>query len=435
MPKATPKLPGLQAKFQSALKQILEAGPKKTSQITAAISQDPSRFDITVPELDDLNSNFSNYIGRAKDAGIVNSPGKGKGLGYSLLQQNAAIDAASSSILIAPLSIVSTQSAEDSNNQDVSSKKSRAYWESFAHLPMTVVLSELFMSRVKSLPVTTHAVRWGNPDALMIRASSRAAIKDINEDLDPELFRMADVGPDCILSSIELKWGLDRDRAKVYSALAEAAANSRWANEAWLVIANENTGSIASLGDDVVSLARDVHVGLIEIAIPSLETIVHHSAPQRPTLRIDEIDKERGKVLLAAQELFKVWNGDSPTFLDHDGSHKKARNLLNQAVQNLATQSSFQNLHEGIKALRGSAPTASDVTKQILSSVVDLAMSAVSADEGQSNSQFLAALQQNVDDMKVSEAAALRDNLRIFGHDSEPSPSTDCIRSLNPVGT
>ena len=69
---------------------------------------------------------------------------------------------------------------------------------------------------------------------LMVRPSLLSRINDYDKELDPELFNTIDATHECILASIEIKGGLERHRSALFTAIAEAAANSRWANEAWL---------------------------------------------------------------------------------------------------------------------------------------------------------------------------------------------------------
>jgi len=193
---------------------------------------------------------------------------------------------------------------------------------------------------------------------LMLRASPLSRVQEFDQSLEPSTFRVVDVSPERILSSIEVKGGLDRDRSKLFTAVAEAAANSRWANEAWLVFVDwESTEQ--SLDEDVVSLARSVEVGLLEVRLAAdanvLQTVVHHVAPTRATLRIGELTRERVGVLQKAQELLKLWSQDETTFLDVDRPEQKARLLLQQALENLRRQKGFvasESLSDLLQPLR-----------------------------------------------------------------------------------
>jgi hypothetical protein len=195
---------------------------------------------------------------------------------------------------------------------------------------------------------------------LMLRPSPLSRVQEFDPSLDPAVFRAVDVSPECILASIEVKGRLDRDRAKLFTAVAEAAANSRWANESWLVFVFRDPAE-QGLDEDMVSLARSVEVGLLEVRPTekphSLRTIVHHAAPTRATLRIGELTRERVGVLQAAQALLKLWSQDVTTFLDVDHAEQKARLLLEQAFGNLRRQKGFTasgSLTDLLKPLRGS---------------------------------------------------------------------------------
>ena len=165
---------------------------------------------------------------------------------------------------------------------------------------------------------------------LMLRPSPLARLQEYDRDLDPDLFSAMDVTPACILALIEVK-GLELDRALLFTAIAEAAANSRWANEAWLVFVDWKEEKRA-LDSDVVSLARSVEVGLLEVQLASeaqtMQVVVHHAAPTRPTLRVGELTQDRVGVLRAAQELLREWQSGSATFLDIDFPQHKLRVLI-----------------------------------------------------------------------------------------------------------
>src|SRR5439155_23392341 len=124
-------------------------------------------------------------------------------------------------------------SSVPSREEDTKLAPARQHRESFLHLPVTVALSGLFSSRVVSLPNAADPVKWGNPDMLMLRASPISSMHEVFRDaeLDPKIFGKVDVTPECILSSVEVKGGLDRSRPSMFQAIAEAAANSRWAND------------------------------------------------------------------------------------------------------------------------------------------------------------------------------------------------------------
>jgi hypothetical protein len=341
-----PKYPGLQPRYEQALGELLTHGRTlKAREILEAVRRKAKAFGISREELDDLDANFANYTERAKATGMVVSSGPWGG--YRL---SRAVGDAGGAIAISPTAAV-LSSGEDSAQP---SPKQRQHWESFLHLPLTVALSSHFSGRVTSLSNALDTVKWGNPDMLMLRPSPLAQVRDHDADLDPDLFNLVDVTPECILASIEIKGGLDRDRGAFFSSIAEAAANSRWANEAWLVFVDWNPVE-QGIDEDVVSLARSVEVGLLEVRVwsgdddqdenaPSLRTVVHHLAPTRATLRVGELTRDRVGVLRAAQALLRAWQRDvDRTFLDVAYAKHKARVLIQQALHNLRVQRGFSS--------------------------------------------------------------------------------------------
>jgi hypothetical protein len=322
------KYAGLQPKFESALQAILAAKALGGAEIQEQVGVVAERFAITAEELKDLRKNFVNYIARAKNAGLVTSGGPWSG--YELNRP------ASPTV---PLGAPPTPSVEE--------RAARQPIEAAMHLVATCALSLHFGSRVLSLPTTVDSVAWGNADMLMLRGNpSRERLEDSN--LDPEVLKLADSSPECILSSIELKYGLARNRRLWFLAVAEAAANSRWANESFLVHVT-STLPPEALDDEVVSLARSAEIGILEVAPvlrdgrASVETRVIVAAPQRPFLRLAELSGSRAGLLQEAHTLLRSWNETVVTFLDEDGAPGKLLRLVLQAVENLRRQSGFGN--------------------------------------------------------------------------------------------
>lgn len=338
MPRA-PKHPGLQQKFERVLLEVLAGGKSlKARELVDGATSLKGRYGITDDEAEDLDQNFANYAARAKDAGVIVSGGPWGGYQLSTPAVTGAAGTAAPAAAAALTATTPTSTAAEALPAP------RQHWESFLHLPLTVALSTHFSSRVVSLENATDNVRWGNPDMLMLRPSPLSRVKEFDPSLDPAAFRVVDVSPECILASIEVKGGLNRDRAKLFTAVAEGAANSRWANEAWLVFVDRDPIE-QGLDEDVVSLARSVEVGLLEVRLTekmrSLRTIVHHAGPTRATLRIGELTRERVGVLQEAQALLKLWSQEETTFLDVDRAEQKARLLLQQAFENLRRQKGF----------------------------------------------------------------------------------------------
>lgn len=402
-----PKFPGLQARFESAIVAILtKTANLKGRELFDAIDADHEKLGISDEECSDLGNNFANYVSRAKAAGVLTSGGPWGG--YSLVPN--AQPAASAAL--APAS----QNGDGETAKQLTTP--RQHWESFLHLPVTVALSDFFAGRVVSLPTASDPVRWGNPDMLMLRASALASMHDVFRDdaLDAATFKKVDATPECVLASIELKGGLDRNRALMFQAIAEAAANSRWANEAWLVFVDWEPDE-SPLDNDVLSLARSTEIGVLEVRVPSVEdnqhglrTIVHQAAPIRPTLRINELNTERTGVLKAAQALLREWDTESPTFLDVDHVDHKMRVLLEHALKNLRAQKGFTGERTLTEAF---APLVAEDTAYV-ATVLDVVLRAVAIAAGTdlNPKQVVEAAGAVIDDVHVRKTAeALRKDL------------------------
>lgn len=275
------KFPGLQKRFEDTLSTIFVGkATKSRDEIIKGVSENTAEFQ--PEEVADLKDNFANYIKRAKDSGIIEE--HGPKAGYSLKADALA--------MVGP---------EISPGKKVN--KENIHWESFLHFAVTISLSEQFLGRVDSLPTSIDSVKWGNPDLLMLRASpissSLFLSQDDSEPLESKYFKKIDSTPECIISSIELKVGLGRSRSAMFQAISEAAANSRWANEGWLVFVDYNNPD--PLEEDILSLARAVEIGIIEMQVGEvLHSIVHQKAPIRPNLRLDEMGSDRRGILMEA---------------------------------------------------------------------------------------------------------------------------------------
>jgi hypothetical protein len=372
-----PKFPELQQKFHSALLKILQGDETQGArQIVEAIRASPDAFSITPDEAEDLDRNFANYAARAKSAEVIVSSGPWGGYRLAPKESGKAPPVPSEERPGMP----EGQPPAQDGPQPVAPR--RQYWESLLHLPMTVALSAQYSARVESLPTAVDNVRWGNPDMLMLRPSPLARVQDYDPELDPKVFSLVDASPECILASIEIK-KLTRDRAALFSAISEAAANSRWANEAWLAIADWEQSS-EPIDEDVLSLARSVEVGLVEVGLrsdsPDLQVTIHYAAPIRSNLRIGELNRDRMGVLRAAQSLLATWHSEQPTFLDVDSADQKARLLLQQAFSNLRSQVGFtgaSSLGELLRPLRAKPEDAAYVSRLLEATVRCAALAGV----------------------------------------------------------
>jgi hypothetical protein len=337
-----PKIPGLQQKFESALQKILAKGPLSTGDIQRQLENQRSQFGLADAEVEDLGKNFANYISRAKDADVVRSGGPWAG--YQLVRAGGP--------------------SPPPPEPGVESVPERPPWrptEASMHLVATCGLSLQFGARVSSLPTTVDPITWGNADMLMLRGNpSRQRLEASG--LDPALFRLADSSPECILTSSELKYGLERNRKPWFQAVAEAAANSRWANESLLIHIPADPQT-APVDEEVVSLARSAEIGIVELSIApptdgrrALETRVVSPAPQRPFLRLAELSGNRVGLLQVAHDLLQCWSGDVVTYLHEEGAPRKLLRLLRQALENLKRQAGFtppQSLKASLARLNG----------------------------------------------------------------------------------
>lgn len=194
------KFPGLQQRYEAALKEILSDGSAlKAREIVDAVRSNAAVFSITEPECDDLGANFANYTARAKTAGVLISDGPWAG--YRLVPTAGAVSKASG---LAPIAALEPSGAPAG---ETDTERKYQFWESFLHLPVTIALSSQFGARVVSLQNAADLVRWGNPDMLMLRASALERLSDFDPELRVDLFGMVDATPECILASIEVKGG------------------------------------------------------------------------------------------------------------------------------------------------------------------------------------------------------------------------------------
>jgi hypothetical protein len=213
-----PKHPGLQGKLEDALRSLLKpdehaSGPDFLARLTSEIS----RYSISPVELEHIVATQSNYFTRAVNNGVLIRHGKKQGYSLATMAGTAGT--------------VTTPSDAEPDVEPGAGTANRQ-WESLLHFPLTLALAQKFDAHVVSLPAAADSGRWANPDLLMIRLSERSRLYARAADLDPDAFAHVDASPPLILAAIEAKFGLRRSRSVLFQAVAEAAANSRWANEA-----------------------------------------------------------------------------------------------------------------------------------------------------------------------------------------------------------
>lgn len=399
------KFPGLQPKFEAALQIVLESKPLSGGDIQSTLASRSHEFNLSKEEIAELRKNFANYIARSKEADFIRSGGPWAG--YQLVRAPGGVPASLQSGTPTPVD-----------------QQPRRPSESAMHFVATFALSLHFGARLKSLPITVDPITWGNADMLMLRGnSSRQRLEDSN--LDAEILRLADSSPECILSSVELKYGLERNRRSWFQAVAEAAANSRWANESLLVHISSEDHS-APIDEEVVSLARSAEIGILEVSLSSaenrrmLDLRVLVAAPQRPFLRLNELSGNRVGLLKEAHALLRTWSDLVVTFLDEDGASAKLLRLLRQAFDNLRRQSGFvgpRGLTEGFApfatekrvanlylAALDTATTSTDAASDFAGALPSLreAMGVLSKNEYDSFSRDLEALQVFVEPVRAS---------------------------------
>lgn len=368
------KFPDLQSKFERALVATLGGSPMSGSQLLAEVERQADNFEMTSAELADLVANSANYFTRAKQNGVLVSHGRHRGYSLASGPEDAtaprAGDAAPST---ARSAVFSGERGEGGPSLEADPQMGRnQQWESFLHLPASLVLARRFGARVLSLPkVADRGAKWGNPDMLMVRSSPLDTLGPFlrTKDIEVSEFRLVDDSPRAILASIELKFGLGRNRSAWFQAVAETAANSLWANEAWLVFA-EPEGASEPLDSELLALARSAEIGILELALrdddrSAFEPVEHRTAVTRPRLRVADMDPgQRIGLLTAAHGLLTDFQSEG-TFLDEEGNANKARELLQQGLSNLGQQTGFvdRRLSEALEPMRRARP---DVLRRLV---------------------------------------------------------------------
>lgn len=322
--------PGLQSKFENSLNQILSTGERRTGrEMLTELAKAKERFKLTDTEVDELNRNLSNYISRAKKAGVLSTAG-GPWQGYSLVLGD----------IVRPV-----------NGAAEPARPVQA--EAFLHFAATLALSEQLEARVVSLATAIDRTQWGNPDMLMIRGAGIDALElePENEQIVQSL-RKVDATPPLVLSSIELKCGIGVGRREWFQALSETSANSSWANESWLVFFNE--GEISDLDGEILSLAKRLEICVAELIVRDDELRIHDHVKgvARATLRLHDV-QGRPNLLREAGSLVRRATTEEGTefFFEQETDSARAVVLLEQCFENLHKQKSFNDLNTGFKSI------------------------------------------------------------------------------------
>ena len=349
MPRLT--YPALRQKFERLLREYLQVDePMLSPKILTLANDNAGNLNMNESELAFLSNNLHNQLRKAEREGIIVSAGKKRG--YRLSKD---IDE------IFPKDETQSDKKKKNKPSKAKSQKTEEPWESLLHLPISIALAKELDCLVCSLPTTTGKTLWGNPDILFIRSTPSRNLFEHDKDLDLEIFKRVDDTPELILASAEIKY-LSARRSDFFQAIAECAANSRWANETWLIFArDENKGE--PVEEDILSLARSSEVGLFEIFVdpedvdePELLIKVHHEAPTRTSLRLKGMAQHQQtskKLLEIAQRLIRDWD-DAPDSVQEgfqtekffdlaEESTGKAVILMHQALANLKLQRGFSS--------------------------------------------------------------------------------------------
>lgn len=329
------KFVDLQEKFEKALIELerekASTNPNKqnlykTEDLISMIEPHRLKYEISEEELNDLKANSANYIYRAKENQIITSFGTKQG--YKINPESQ-----------------SDNSSTDTNNS-ANSTQEYEYWESFLHFVGSIMLSKEFDSKIISLPHKTSNLKWGNPDMIMIRDNWTYNSSESNFKLD--LISKVDSSPKYILSSIELKYGLDGNRANVLNALSETAINGSWANENWLVYMNSSE-DCQDFDADSFDFAKRNGIGLIEILVsdsssnPNIKLKRVLNAEKRNYLQLNmEFTKKNNKTNLLnyINQIISEFE-EFGSYREQDGNYFKLSELLYQAFNNLTTQKGF----------------------------------------------------------------------------------------------
>ena len=383
------KYPELDAKFHNALRYYFErhtstdtenhSGPTILTWIVEPGMA--GEFGIAENEAADLKDNWSAYIGRALDARIVHSHGRKKG--YSpgdALRPAQEPPTQRDEIQTVPAGAVATGTGFVAISTVLATEPGRAekrnyQWEGLLHFPASIALAlELSgqdlgpkgksYSLVRSLPKASDKKKWANPDMIAVRRSAwdRASdeLHSIEDQSVAELLRKADNSPHWIVSSIELK-SYDRPASEVkrdtwYTDLAEAAANSKWANEAifGFCCRSRDVDDRSSLPPDVLHMAKDMGLSIVEFVLSpgeSVKFVRHLWHPPRPTIRLEQIC-DQDNFLGEVGELLRELDEESSWFESADGEISDAGkfvSLLRLALTNVGRQTGFADMDSDVE--------------------------------------------------------------------------------------
>lgn len=329
-----PNFPGLREKIQRLLDENLTENEQYASKdLQQIISDNSERYEISYAEMQDILKNWGNYARNAKDAGILR--GLGRTRGYTT-GDSFGVEVANNS------SPASESDAAERNN-----------WEAFLHFPATLVLSRLYKARVYSLPQHAVKLKWANPDMLLIRHSVTHS-GSVDGERIAKLIQHVDATPPTILTSVELKYSIEKNRSLFLSALSETAVNGSWANENLLVYFEDTPYYPEQIDPDALAFARANGVGVVRIQCvgdteseleESFLPVIVVSPTRSASLHLEHgLSLENPKQGLVVQMAAAIETFLSEgSFMDIDGNNAKLAGLLLQADDNLRKQPLFRD--------------------------------------------------------------------------------------------
>lgn len=353
MPGKKPRYPDLQQKFELALRHVLSMrrSPLGTPEIVQQIRQSREEFEISLEEMEFLARGPSNFLVRAEDNEVVQALGRRQGYELVSLQHAPPAEAESSDRRdLRGDTFVEVDAGVRRNQQ----------WESLAHFIATAALltDRTIGGEIVSFPAKGTSVKWANPDILVIRESGLSvALRDLYrfrnsastsiayEEAREILPRFSNESS-LVSASFELKWDLRNSRSRLFEAITEAAANSHWANESWLLWLDRDGG--AALDPQALDLARTTGVGLAQLFLHGTGTnrtgdsgiYVHLPAQQRASLSLQRHHIENTALLSGLSEcVARLDDSDAYVHLDVDAA--KIVRILSDSIANLSQQTGF----------------------------------------------------------------------------------------------
>ena len=314
-------------KSLSGLEILADGKPHSGPEILDEIEKKASELKFDERDIQAFRKNPSYYFKRGIEEDILarGSEGGGPHSGYRLVQENTSSES--------QYTVQDDATPRSVNDNSFGKREQR---EALLHFPITIALLDYFQTSspvVRSLASHIGCREYNNPDLLMVRDC------DTNRDLvergiDSEWVNCVDDSPKAILTSVELKYFQSWQRKNVIQALAEACANSQWANETALVFYCPK-GSNFTSDPDISTIAKTMGVGVYELRVVNKGTCQLSPwvlVEPRRSLRLRSIGV---KMVEKAQEAVEEWKiGSKGT----DDQLPDYISFLLTAVNNLTTQ-------------------------------------------------------------------------------------------------